>query len=103
MGIDTVVFGDQFPNCEVFIEDAQKTKVFLGVSVRIGYPVNWRGGSTLRGVQTLPMFSSDVEIKLDSQGHFESFKSGAKFDDWNKQISALDPNAKNHSTSFEKH
>ena len=100
LGIDTTIFGDQFPNCEAFIEDSQGTKVFLGASVRIGYPVNWHGGSTLRGVQTLPMFFSDLEIKLNAQGHFGNFNSGVSFNDWNNRISALNPNDKSHSTTF---
>lgn len=103
LGIDATIFGDQFPNCEAFIEDGQGTRVFLGASVRIGYPVNWYGGSTLRGVKTLPMFFSDLEIKLDASGNFESFNSGVSFNDWNAQISNLDKNGRSHSTSFEQH
>lgn len=102
LGIDAAVFGDQFPNCEAFVEDARGTKVFLGASVRIGYPVNAWGGSTLRGVQTLPMFSSDLEIKLDSLGEFESFSSGSSFSEWNRTISELDPNGKSNPTTFRK-
>lgn len=101
LGIDATIFGDQFPNCEAFIVDGRGTKVFLGASVRIGYPVNWHGGSTLRGVKTLPMFFSDLEIKLDASGNFESFKSGANFGDWNRRISDLDKNGRSHSTTFE--
>lgn len=101
LGIDAAIFGDQFPNCEAIIEDAVGTKVLLGGSVRIGYPVNWHGGSTLPGVQTLPMFFSDLEIKLNAQGNFESFNSGTPFDSWNTKISALDPNDRTHSVSFE--
>jgi hypothetical protein len=101
--IDAEIFGDQFPNCEAFIEDARGTRVFLGASVRIGYPVNWYGDSTLRGVKTLPMFSSDLKIKLDAAGNFRSFKSGALFNDWNTRISNLDKNGRSHSTSFQQH
>lgn len=103
LGLDTAVFGDRFPNCEAFIEDARKTRVFLGVSVRIGYPVNRYGASTLRGVLTLPMFTSDLAIKLDAQGNFESFRSGASFNDWNARISGLDRNGRSHPTEFEQH
>lgn len=63
LGIDTTVFGDQFPNCEAFIEDGRETRVFLGASVRIGYPVNWRGGSTLRGGANL----ADVHLGSGDQ------------------------------------
>ena len=83
--------------------DGRGTAVFLGASVRTGYPISGTGGSTLRGVNTRPMFTTDIEIALDDAGNFQSFRSGTGFDGWNRRIAGLDPNGRSHSTQFEQH
>lgn len=67
--------------------------------MRIGYFVNGYGDSTLRGVKTLPISLSDLKIKLDAAGNFRSFKSGARFNDWNTRILNRDKNGRslNHA------
>jgi len=108
LDIETTVFGDGFPNCEVFLEDAAKTRVFLGVSTRRGYPIgsltqlfSWDRPSTLSGIHTKLMFKSQLRFALDESGALLRFSNGLSIKDWNERLIKLDPNSRSNSTEFE--
>jgi hypothetical protein len=73
--IVATVTGDQFPACESFIEDARKTKIFLG-----GFAPGNKGQiMRLYGGMNKPReiwFESEIVVTVDSRGNFQSVTGG---------------------------
>lgn len=65
MDIQSLVYGDGFPNTEAYIADAKGTKLFLGSHVRIGFPAThlWADGKRL-------MWASAIRVEIDEDGNF---------------------------------
>ena len=66
MDIVSLVYGDGFPNCESFIEDAAGNKMMLGTHVRIGAP-----STHLFGTHNRLFWVNALRVKVDDQGHFQ--------------------------------
>lgn len=66
MDIVSLVYGDAFPNCEAFIEDAAGNKLFLGTHVRIGLPATHLGG----GNRERLMWANALRVRVNTEGHF---------------------------------
>lgn len=87
------VAGDDFPNTEMFVNDASGQSVFLGVDVRAaGEDAN---PTILVGGATENIMNIAVTINLDKKGNFASVAQGKetyKIEDWNKRFTNTNPN-----------
>ncbi|MEM6816999.1 MAG: RHS repeat-associated core domain-containing protein, partial [Bacteroidota bacterium] len=82
------VSGDQFPNAEGFVNDADGNSIFLGAFVT-------ESGSnngpfvTLMGDKNKQMFNVNISIQVNQEGIFQGVMQGDKLisiDEWNKQF-----------------
>jgi len=87
------VNGDDFPNTEMFVNDAGGQSVFLGVDVRAdGYDKN---PTKIIGGATENIMNISLTINLDKKGNFVSVTQGKQtytLEDWNKRFTNTNPN-----------
>jgi RHS repeat-associated protein len=87
------VNGDNFPNTEMFVNDASGQSVFLGVDVRAAGED--KNPTILIGGATENIMNISVTINLDKNGNFVSVTQGKqtyKLEDWNKRFTNTNPN-----------
>jgi hypothetical protein len=66
MDVILIVHADAYPNCEAFIVDQKKKRVFLGTHVRLSGPV----AALSEGAHHRIAFANALRIELDEDGNF---------------------------------
>jgi hypothetical protein len=83
------ISGDQFPNAEGFVNDADGNSIFLGTfTTKSGPDIGpfW----TLKGDKNKPMFNVNISIQVNQDGIFQGVLQDGNLigiNDWNKQFS----------------
>lgn len=93
LSIFASVNGDDFPNTEMFVNDASGQSVFLGVDVRAAGED--KSPTILFGGATENIMNIGVTINLDKKGNFVSVTQGDKtykLQEWNDRFKKTNPN-----------
>ena len=86
------VSGDQFPNSEGFVTDAEGNSIFLNTFQTESGPDNGPF-FTLRGDKNQPMFDVNIYIQVNQDGIFQGVLQDGNLisiDDWNSQFTGND-------------
>ena len=89
LSISGQISGDEFPNAEAYVSDANGNSVFLGVFVTQSGPQEGPT-MTLFGDKNNPMMNINMGIETDKNGIFTGVRVGDKtisIDEWNKNSS----------------
>jgi hypothetical protein len=96
LNINANVYGDNFPNTEMFVKDPSGQSLFLGVDVRAGGQD--RNPLILLGGATENIMNINVSVKIDGKGNFTGVMQGnstISVSDWNERFKNTNANPKN--------
>ena len=96
LNVNANIYGDDFPNTELFIKDPSGQSLFLGADVREGG--NDNNPLILVGGANTNIMNINVSVKIDDKGNFTGVVQGNRtwsISDWNERFRNKDANPNN--------